>query len=54
MTYQTSCSWFAEETYRTSVDPFVMGAWSVPVLRPYSTAQHARRLSTHPQRSKAA
>jgi hypothetical protein len=63
MTYQTSCSWFAEETYRTSVDPFVMGAWSVPVLRPYSTTQHAggyrwcgsdRLHATHPRRSKAA
>jgi hypothetical protein len=22
-----------------------MGAWSVPIFRPYSTTQHARRLS---------
>ena len=22
------------------MDPFVMGAWSVPILRPYSTTQH--------------
>ena len=35
MTFQTSWSWFAEETYRTSLGPFIMGAWVVPILRLY-------------------
>jgi hypothetical protein len=41
MTFQTSCSWLAEETYRPSLHPFVTGGLVGPILRPDSTTQHA-------------